>query len=80
MDNVEIPPSPLSNEFTLLFVNNIKNAIPLIPGREKVKYSNRVEFFGCHAHPFNVLDHIDPNTHCPTVSKPMWKRLDSIVK
>lgn len=30
---------------------------------------------------FNVLDHIDPTTPRPTdVSKPMWKRLDSIVK
>ncbi|XP_021753588.1 uncharacterized protein LOC110718958 [Chenopodium quinoa] len=61
--------------------NNIKNAIPLILDREKVQYSNWVELLECHAHAFDVLDHIDPKTPRPTdLSDTMWKRLDSVVK
>ncbi|XP_021762206.1 uncharacterized protein LOC110726972 [Chenopodium quinoa] len=64
-----------------LGVSNIKNAIPLLLDREKVQYSNWVELFECHAHAFDVPDHIDPKTPRPTdLSNAMWKRLDSVVK
>ncbi|XP_021766585.1 uncharacterized protein LOC110731041 [Chenopodium quinoa] len=64
-----------------LGVNNIKNIIPLILDHENVQYSNWVELFECHAHAYNVLDHIDPKTPKPTdLSGDMWTRLDSIVK
>ncbi|XP_021761066.1 uncharacterized protein LOC110725908 [Chenopodium quinoa] len=78
----EQPPPPPSNEFhPTLGVNNIKNAIPLLLDQEKVQYSNWVELFECHAHAFNVLDHIDPKTPKPTdISDALWKRLDSVVK
>ncbi|XP_021762660.1 uncharacterized protein LOC110727406 [Chenopodium quinoa] len=62
-------------------VSNIKNAIPLILYREKVQYSNWVELFECHAHVFDVLDYIDPQTtRHVDLSDAMWKRLDSVVK
>ena len=74
------PPS-LTEYHPALRVNNIKNAIPLVLDREKVQYSNWVELFECHAHAFNVLDHIDPKTPKPSdIFETMWKRLDSIVK
>ncbi|XP_021717936.1 uncharacterized protein LOC110685720 [Chenopodium quinoa] len=64
-----------------LGVSNIKNVIPLILDREKVQYSNWVELFECHAHAFDVLDHIDPKTPRPIdLFDTMWKRLDSVVK
>ncbi|XP_021747922.1 uncharacterized protein LOC110713783 [Chenopodium quinoa] len=64
-----------------LGVSNIKNVIPLILDHEKVQYSNWVELFECHAHAFDVLDHVDPKTTRPTdLSDAMWKRFDSVVK
>ncbi|XP_021764003.1 uncharacterized protein LOC110728667 [Chenopodium quinoa] len=64
-----------------LGISNIKNDIPLILDREKVQYSNWVELFECHAHAFDVPDHIDPKTPRPAdLSDAMWKRLDSVVK
>ncbi|XP_021733157.1 uncharacterized protein LOC110699978 [Chenopodium quinoa] len=62
-------------------VNNIKNVIPMILDRDKVQYSNWVELFECHAHAYNVLDHIDPKTSRPIgISDDLWKKLDSVVK
>ncbi|XP_021761795.1 uncharacterized protein LOC110726632 [Chenopodium quinoa] len=70
-----------SNFHPAFGVNNIKNSIPLILDREKVQYSNWAELLECHAHAFNVLDHIDPKTPKPSdISEDMWTRLDSVVK
>ncbi|XP_021855638.1 uncharacterized protein [Spinacia oleracea] len=82
-DNVNDPPTrTTSTEFhPVLGVNNIKNEIPLTLDRERIQYSNLVELFECHAHAFNIIDHIDPKTPRPTdVSDDMLNRLDSIVK
>ncbi|XP_021735143.1 uncharacterized protein LOC110701830 [Chenopodium quinoa] len=62
-----------------LGVNNIKNVFPFILDRDKVQYLNWVELFECHAHAYNVFDHIDSKTPKPTdLSDEMWKRLDSM--
>lgn len=42
--DTETPPPPSTEFHPTLAVNNIRNAIPLILDREKVQYSNWVEF------------------------------------
>ncbi|XP_021747222.1 uncharacterized protein LOC110713067 [Chenopodium quinoa] len=68
--------------FILLSESTIsKISILLTLDPEKVQYSNWVELFKCHAHAFNVLDHIDSKTKKPAdVFDAMWKKLDSVVK